>query len=43
MIGVSAAFVVIIILGRRTVGRRGGIVLLCGYIAYLLYLFGYNS
>jgi cation:H+ antiporter len=42
MVGVSAAFVIVIILGRRTVGRRGGTVLLCGYVAYIFYLLLHN-
>jgi cation:H+ antiporter len=43
MICVSAAFAVIIILGRRIIGRLGGTILLCGYVVYLIYLFGYTS
>ncbi|MHC4132667.1 MAG: calcium/sodium antiporter [Planctomycetota bacterium] len=41
MIGISAAFAVVVILCRRAIGRIGGSVLLCGYIIYLCYLFGY--
>ncbi|HUW18771.1 MAG TPA: calcium/sodium antiporter [Sedimentisphaerales bacterium] len=39
MIGVSAAFIVITLAGRATIGRIGGILLLCCYAAYMLYLF----
>jgi cation:H+ antiporter len=43
MIIVSAAFVLAVIVGRRTIGRVGGTLLLCGYIGYLVYLFGYSG
>ena len=38
MILVSAAFAFIAVLGRRTISRLGGAILLCGYIAYIVYL-----
>ena len=42
MIGVSVAFGLVAIAGRRTIGRVGATVLLCGYAGYLIYLFGYS-
>ncbi len=43
MIIVNAAFALAVIVGRRTIGRVGGTLLLCGYIGYLVYLFGYSG
>jgi cation:H+ antiporter len=43
MIIVSAAFAALIIIGRRVIGRISGVVLLCGYFAYIIYLFAYGS
>lgn len=43
MIVVSAGFAFIAIAGGRVVGRRGGAVLLCGYVAYMVYLFGISQ
>jgi cation:H+ antiporter len=40
MIIISAAFALAVILGRRIINRLSGTLLLCGYIGYLLYLFG---
>ena len=42
MIGVSAAFAALAVLGRRIIGRAGGILLICGYAGYMLYLFAYS-
>jgi cation:H+ antiporter len=42
MIAVSAGFAVVVIIGRRKINRSLGAVLLCGYIAYMIYLFGYT-
>lgn len=42
MIGVSAAFGLIVIASRRTVGRIGAAVLLVGYAGYIIYLLGYS-
>jgi len=39
MIGASGAFAAAIILGRRTIGRIAGTVMLCAYTAYVIYLF----
>jgi cation:H+ antiporter len=39
MVFTSAGFAFLIILGRRTVGRLAGALLLGGYIAYVIYLF----
>jgi len=43
MIIVSAIFAALIIIGRRVVGRISGVILLCGYFAYIIYLFAYGS
>jgi cation:H+ antiporter len=43
MIGVSAAFGLIVVAGRRTIGRGGAALLLCGYVAYLVYLLAYSG
>jgi len=42
MIGVSVAFGLIALAGRHTIRRTGGTLLVCGYIGYLVYLFGYK-
>lgn len=39
MIAVAAAFAFLAIIGRRTIGRIAGLLLLCGYLAYVVYLF----
>jgi len=41
MIIVSAGFAAAGIIGRRVIGRFGGMILLCGYIAYLIFLLVY--
>jgi len=38
MIGVSIAFAAAAVLGRRVIGRVGGVLLLAVYVAYLAYL-----
>jgi cation:H+ antiporter len=38
MIIVSAAFALAVIIGKRTIGRISGTLLLCGYIGYVIYL-----
>jgi cation:H+ antiporter len=43
MIFVSAVFAALIIIGRRVVGRISGVILLCGYFAYIIYLLAYGS
>ncbi len=42
MIIVSAAFTLTIIFGKCIIGRLSGALLFCGYIGYLVYLFGYS-
>jgi len=42
MIAVAAAFAFLAIIGRRTITRIAGILLLCTYLAYLVYLFAFN-
>lgn len=43
MVGVSFAFVLLAILGRRVIRRTSGVILFCGYLAFLLYLFTCSS
>ncbi|MFB0553170.1 MAG: calcium/sodium antiporter [Phycisphaerae bacterium] len=43
MIIVSAAFALAVIIGKRTIGRVSGTLLLCGYVGYLVYLFRYSG
>jgi cation:H+ antiporter len=43
MIIVSTAFALAVIIGKRTIGRVSGTLLLCGYVGYLVYLFGYSG
>ena len=38
MITVSAVFTAAVIIGRRVIGRMGGIVLVCMYVGYIVYL-----
>jgi len=40
MIAVSIGFALLVIIFRRTISRIGGAILLCGYIVYMIYLFG---
>jgi cation:H+ antiporter len=42
MIAVSAAFAALAVLGRRIIGRIAGALLLCTYIAYMIYLFFFS-
>jgi len=42
MIGASAGFTVLALFGRRRLGRRTGAILLFGYAAYMIYLFGFK-
>ena len=39
MIAVGAGFAVLAVLGRRVIGRAAGIILLCSYVVYIVYLF----
>ena len=39
MIAVSVAFALAIIIGRRVIGRLAGILLLCAYAGYVIYLY----
>ncbi len=43
MIAISVAFALTVIIGRRTINRLSGILLLCGYFGYMVYLFGYSG
>ena len=43
MIIVSGGFVSVALLGRRVIGRVGGVILLCAYIGYMVYLLGYTA
>ena len=38
MVGVTAGFVLLAILGRRIITRLAGTILLCGYVTFLVYL-----
>jgi len=40
MVAVSIGFTLLVIICRRTISRIGGAILLCGYIVYMIYLFG---
>jgi len=42
MIAVSAAFAALVIIGKRVITRTAGVVLLAGYVIYLLYLFSWT-
>lgn len=42
MIIVTAGFIVMAMIGRR-IGRKDGVILLCGYAAYLIYLLGFTA
>jgi cation:H+ antiporter len=42
MIAVGVAFAAAAIVGRRTIGRISGTLLVCGYIAYMLYVLALN-
>jgi cation:H+ antiporter len=43
MIGISVAFALAVIVGKRIISRLSGMLLLCAYLGYLVYLFGYGS
>ena len=43
MIIVSAAFALAVLLGKRIIGRVSGTLLICGYVGYIVYLFGYSG
>ena len=43
MIIVSAAFALAVFIGKHIIGRISGILLLCGYVGYMVYLFGYSG
>jgi len=43
MIAVSAAFALAVLIGKRTIRRVSGTLLLCGYLGYLMYLFVYSG
>ena len=40
MIVVSVVFAFVAIIGRRIIGRAGGVLLLCGYVGYMVYVLG---
>ena len=42
MIIVTAAFASIALIGRRVIGRAAGVLLLCGYVTYMIYLLAYS-
>jgi len=43
MIIVSVAFTLAVLIGKRTIGRISGTLLVCGYVGYLVYLFEYSG
>jgi cation:H+ antiporter len=43
MVAIGVAFALAVIIGRRIINRLSGILLLCGYFGYLVYLFGYSG
>ncbi len=43
MIAISVAFAVAVIIGKRTINRLNGMLLVCGYLGYLVYLFVYSN
>ena len=43
MIIVSAAFALAVVIGKNIIGRISGILLLCGYVGYLVYLIGFSG
>lgn len=43
MFVVSVVFAFVAIIGRRIIGRAGGALLLCGYVAYIVYVLGYTA
>jgi cation:H+ antiporter len=43
MIAISIAFALAVIVGKRIISRLSGMLLLCAYLGYLVYLFGYGS
>jgi len=42
MIVVSVGFAAVAVIGRRKINRPFGAMLICAYIAYMIYLFGYT-
>ncbi|UCG56105.1 MAG: calcium/sodium antiporter [Phycisphaerales bacterium] len=43
MIAVSVAFGVVALLCKRRIGRTGGILLVSGYVAYMVYVLGFSA
>ncbi|MHC4186446.1 MAG: sodium:calcium antiporter [Planctomycetota bacterium] len=43
MIAVSAAFAILILIGRRTIGRLSGALLVCVYVVYIVYLLVFSA
>jgi cation:H+ antiporter len=43
MISISVAFALAVFLGKHIIGRISGTILVCGYVGYIVYLFGYSS
>jgi cation:H+ antiporter len=43
MIAVSGTFAFLAVVGRRTIGRIAGVLLVCIYAAYIVYLLGYSG
>ena len=43
MIIISGGFILMALVGRRIIGRFSGVLLLCGYFGYTVYLLGYTA
>jgi len=42
MVIISVGFAAAAVIGRRTIGRAGGTILVCGYVGYMIYLLGFS-
>ena len=42
MVIICFGFAAAAIIGRRTIGRAGGAILVCGYVGYMIYLLGFS-
>ena len=43
MVIISVGFAAAAVIGRRTIGRAGGVLLVCGYAGYMIYLLGFSG
>ncbi len=42
MVIISVGFAAAAVIGRRTIGRVSGVLLVCGYVGYMIYLLGFS-